>query len=170
MQLVQIRFFQKRVGMFFKTKKVVIYTDGACKGNPGDGGWGAVLLYKGKEKEIFGGQRDTTNNQMELRAAIEALSQLKYKCQVELYTDSSYVKNGIESWLDNWIKNNWKTSAKKPVKNQALWQSLHVLCQKHEVQWHWVKGHSNHPLNDRADALANKGVEMLKNGKVNAGE
>ncbi|WP_119344230.1 ribonuclease HI [Facilibium subflavum] len=148
--------------MLFTTKKVTIYTDGACKGNPGKGGWGAVLQYKHTTKEIYGGEEDTTNNRMELMAAIKALSSLKRHCDVDLYTDSKYVQQGINSWLENWKKRNWQTAAKKAVKNQDLWQKLDALCQKHTIHWHWVKGHSNHPLNDKADALANKGVEALK--------
>lgn len=140
-------------------KKVVIYTDGACSGNPGPGGWGAVLLYGDKEKEINGFERETTNNRMELMAAIEALKTLKHACEVELYTDSSYVRNGILEWLANWKRNGWKTADKKPVKNADLWQALELEASRHTMHWHWVKGHSNHPLNDRADALARAAIE-----------
>ncbi len=142
-------------------KRVDIFTDGACRGNPGPGGWGALLRYQGKEKEIFGGEKETTNNRMELMAAIEALRALRSPCQVALTTDSSYVKNGINSWIDNWKKNGWRTSAKKPVKNVDLWQALDKLVQKHEVRWYWVKGHSGHPENEMADQLANKGIDSL---------
>ncbi len=138
--------------------KVTIYTDGACKGNPGAGGWGAVLIYGKTIKKIYGGKKETTNNQMELMAAIKALEALTRPCKVELFTDSKYVKNGIESWLASWKKNNWKTAAKKPVKNVELWQELDRLNAKHHVKWGWVKGHSGHELNDLADELANQGV------------
>ena len=139
-------------------KRITIYTDGACKGNPGPGGWGAVLQYKDKAKEIYGGEEDTTNNRMELMAAIKALSVLKMKCEVDLYTDSKYVQKGINEWLDGWIARNWKTAANKPVKNLDLWQVLDELRKKHHIHWRWVKGHSGHPLNEKADELANKGV------------
>lgn len=139
-------------------KKIIIYTDGACKGNPGKGGWGAILQYGEKVKELFGGEDGTTNNRMELTAAIEALSTLTEGCCVELYTDSKYVQQGISEWLDNWVMRGWKSSANKPVKNQDLWEKLNFLRKKHDVKWHWVKGHNGHPLNERADVLANKGV------------
>ncbi len=139
-------------------EKVIIYTDGACKGNPGPGGWGALLRYKNQQKELFGGEKHTTNNRMELKAAIEALSVLTRPCSVELYTDSQYVKNGILQWMDNWKKKGWKTSAKKPVKNQDLWQKLDEQVQKHSINWHWVKGHAGDEGNEKADELANKGV------------
>lgn len=142
---------------------IEIYTDGACKGNPGPGGWGALLLSGQHRKEIYGGELETTNNQMELKAAIEGLRALKNPSKVRLYTDSKYVKNGIESWISNWKKNNWKTSAKKPVKNADLWRALDAMCQSHDVEWSWVKGHSGHVENDIADALANKGVEFVLN-------
>lgn len=141
--------------------KVVIYTDGACSGNPGKGGWGAVLSYKGKEKEIYGGNPDTTNNQMELTAVIKALESLKKTCDIDLYTDSQYVKNGINEWINNWKQNNWRTANKKTVKNQELWQELDELVNKHNINWHWVKGHSGDEYNERADMLARKGIEEV---------
>ncbi|MCK5926468.1 MAG: ribonuclease HI [Methylococcales bacterium] len=142
-------------------KTVIIYTDGACKGNPGKGGWGAWLRYDEREKELFGGEMYTTNNRMELMAAIQALEVLTRPCVVELYTDSTYVKNGINSWLANWKKRGWKTATKKAVKNEDLWRRLDTIQQKHEVTWKGVKGHSGDEGNDRADELANKGVEMI---------
>lgn len=142
---------------------VTIYTDGACKGNPGPGGWGAWLTYGEHEKELYGGEANTTNNRMELLAAIKGLEALKRPCQVALYTDSQYVRQGITSWLKNWLKNNWKTANKKPVKNQDLWQQLHQLNQKHQISWHWVKGHAGDPGNEKADDLANKGAEECAN-------
>lgn len=141
--------------------EVEIFTDGACKGNPGPGGWGALLRCKGQEKSLFGGERETTNNRMELQAAIEALKALKRPCKVALTTDSQYVRQGITEWIGNWKKRNWKTAAKKPVKNSDLWQELDGLCGQHEVEWHWVKGHSGHRENEIADQLANKGIEEL---------
>jgi len=142
-------------------KSVIIYTDGACSGNPGPGGWGALMLSGEHRKELYGGELDTTNNKMELTAAIEGLRALKRPTKVRLYTDSQYVKNGIETWIHGWKKNNWKTSAKKAVKNADLWKALDAMCQSHDVEWHWVKGHSNHTENDIADALANKGVDYI---------
>ena len=142
-------------------KEVIIYTDGACRGNPGPGGWGALIKFESAEKEIFGGQNNTTNNQMELSAAIEGLSILKEPCHVELFTDSKYVMDGITQWIQNWKKNNWKTSAKKEVKNKELWQQLDQLMSYHQVQWHWVKGHSGDPGNETADLLANKGIDSI---------
>ena len=141
---------------------VVIYTDGACSGNPGPGGWGAVLLFKGKEKEICGGELDTTNNRMELKAAIEALKALTRPCSVELYTDSNYVKGGITQWIHNWKKNGWRTSQKKPVKNDDLWKELDQLDQQHEIVWNWVKGHSGDTYNEKADQLANQGMDTVR--------
>lgn len=138
---------------------VEVFTDGACKGNPGPGGWGALLRYGDKEKELFGGAPDTTNNRMELQAAIEALKSLKRPCTVVLTTDSQYVRQGITSWLAGWKRNGWKTAAKQPVKNVDLWQALDEQVARHQVEWRWVKGHSGHPENDRADQLANRGVE-----------
>lgn len=146
---------------------VEIFTDGACRGNPGPGGWGALLRCDGNEREIYGGEPDTTNNRMELRAAIEALRALKRPCRVDLTTDSEYVRNGITTWLDNWKKKGWKTSARKPVKNADLWQALDEQNQRHEVRWHWVKGHSGHAENERADQLANRGIDELTTGADN---
>ena len=142
-------------------KEVIIYTDGACRGNPGPGGWGALIKFDSAEKKIFGGQNNTTNNQMELSAAIEGLSILKEPCNIELFTDSKYVMDGITQWIQNWKKNNWKTSAKKEVKNKELWQQLDQLMSYHQVQWHWVKGHSGDPGNETADLLANKGIDSI---------
>jgi ribonuclease HI len=140
------------------TPGVVIFTDGACSGNPGPGGWGAVLSYAGKEKEICGGEPDTTNNRMELMAAIQALEALKGPCRVELHTDSQYVRNGITQWLQSWKARGWKTADKKPVKNEDLWRRLDTARLRHEVGWRWVKGHSGHVMNERADGLARKGL------------
>ena len=142
-------------------KQVTIYTDGASRGNPGPGGWGALIKFDSMEKEIFGGKNDTTNNQMELLAAIEGLATLKEPCSVELFTDSKYVMDGITQWIKNWKKNNWKTAAKKDVKNKELWQKLDHLISKHQVQWHWVKGHSGDAGNETADLLANKGIDSI---------
>ena len=142
-------------------KYVTIYTDGGCRGNPGIGGWGVVLNYDGHEKHLFGGEAETTNNRMELTAAIKALQALKQPCAVTLYTDSQYVKQGIEQWLANWKKNNWRTAAKKAVKNQDLWQLLDTEVQRHKVKWDWVKGHSGNPGNELADELANRGMDQL---------
>lgn len=143
--------------------QVEIFTDGACKGNPGVGGWGALLRYQGQEKRLFGGEAHTTNNRMELMAAIQGLKALKRSCHVRITTDSVYVKDGIQKWLLNWKKNNWKTSQKKPVKNVDLWQELDQLVSQHQVDWHWVKGHSGHRENEIADQLANAGVEEVLN-------
>ncbi|WLQ15571.1 ribonuclease HI [Hahella aquimaris] len=140
-------------------KTVEIYTDGACKKNPGPGGWGAILIYGKNKKEIYGGELDTTNNRMELMAAIKALRALKQGCKVELYTDSQYVRKGITEWMQNWIKKGWRTSGGDPVKNVDLWQALDKERNKHDISWRWVKGHSGHPLNERADELANLGVK-----------
>lgn len=144
------------------TDVVEIFTDGACKGNPGPGGWGALLCYKGHEHELWGGERDTTNNRMELTAAIQALAALKRACQVQLVTDSEYVMRGIQEWLPNWKKRGWKTAARQPVKNADLWQLLDEQVQRHQVQWQWVRGHTGHPGNERADQLANRGVEEAR--------
>ncbi|AKX44012.1 ribonuclease H [Thiopseudomonas alkaliphila] len=140
---------------------VVIYTDGACKGNPGPGGWGALLTYKGKELALCGGEAETTNNRMELMAAIEGLRALKRPTKVRLVTDSTYVMKGMQEWLANWKKRGWKTASKQPVKNVDLWQALDQLVAAHQVEWQWVRGHTGHPGNERADALANRGVEEL---------
>ncbi len=137
---------------------VRIYTDGACSGNPGPGGWGALLTFKTTEKELSGGEEMTTNNRMELMAAIEALRALKKHCRVELYTDSSYVKDGITKWVEGWKANGWRTANKKPVKNMELWHELSDLAAKHHMSWHWVKGHSGHPENERVDALARAAI------------
>ena len=134
--------------------EVEIFTDGACKGNPGPGGWGAILRSNGKERELSGGEPLTTNNRMELMAAIEALKALKKPCRVQLYTDSNYVRDGITKWIHGWRRNGWKTADRKPVKNAELWQALLDACEPHRIEWHWVKGHAGHPENERADALA----------------
>jgi len=144
------------------TESVIIYTDGACKGNPGPGGWGAYLQYKDKEKELYGGEAETTNNRMELMAAIQALETLKRSCPVKLNTDSKYVLQGITEWMDNWKKRGWKTANKRPVKNEDLWRRLDAAIQKHDIEWHWVKGHSGNLGNEKADSLANKGGESMK--------
>jgi ribonuclease HI len=141
---------------------VVIYTDGACKGNPGPGGWGAFLRWGDHEKELFGGEPNTTNNRMELTAVIQALGSLKRDCAVAVYTDSEYVKNGITTWIHGWKKRGWRTADNKPVKNQELWQALEAQVAQHRVQWHWVRGHNGDPGNERADALANRGVELSR--------
>lgn len=141
---------------------ITIYTDGACKGNPGPGGWGVLLEWNGREKELFGGEMETTNNRMELMAAIEALNALKGPSTVALYTDSKYVMDGVQKWLPNWKRNGWRTAAKKPVKNEDLWQRLDEAAARHEIRWTWVKGHTGHPGNERADALANMGIELAR--------
>jgi ribonuclease HI len=141
---------------------VVIYTDGACKGNPGVGGWGALLRAGPHEKELFGGEAHTTNNRMELTAVIRALESLKRASEVDLFTDSQYVKNGIESWIHGWRRNGWKTADKKPVKNEDLWRELETLAKRHRITWHWVRGHADDEGNLRADALANQGVEAVR--------
>jgi ribonuclease HI len=150
---------------------VEIFTDGACSGNPGPGGWGAVLRYLGRqpagstrevvEKELSGGEKATTNNRMELMAAIAALEALKRSCRVKLYTDSIYLRDGITKWLPNWKARGWKTAAKEPVKNVDLWQRLEAAASKHEIEWHWVRGHAGHPENERADALARGAINRL---------
>lgn len=144
-------------------KEVEIFTDGACRGNPGPGGWGALLRYGDNEKKIYGGDRLTTNNRMELMAAIEALASLKETSRVVLTTDSQYVRQGITSWMDNWKRRGWKTANKKPVKNVDLWQRLEKEASSHEVEWMWVKGHSGHRENEMADQLANQGIDELSN-------
>jgi ribonuclease HI len=142
--------------------KVEIFTDGACKGNPGLGGWGALLVAGGAEKEICGGARDTTNNRMELQAVIEALTVLKRPCTVVLHTDSQYVQKGISEWIHGWKARGWKTASKEPVKNEDLWKALDAAQQMHNVEWRWVRGHNGHPGNERADMLANRGVELAR--------
>lgn len=140
---------------------IQIFTDGACRGNPGPGGWGVILRSGSHEKELFGGEQSTTNNRMELRAAIEGLAALKRPSRATVTTDSQYVRQGITQWIEGWKRNQWRTSAKKPVKNQDLWQLLDELTSRHEVTWEWVKGHSGHPDNEHADALANRGIDEL---------
>jgi ribonuclease HI len=140
---------------------VQIFTDGACRGNPGPGGWGVLLRFGGQEKTLFGGEQDTTNNRMELTAVIEALGALKRPCDVTLTSDSTYVLKGIQEWMPNWKKRGWKTASKKPVKNVDLWKKLDVLIVEHKIDWQWVKGHSGHPENELADQLANQGIDEL---------
>ncbi len=142
--------------------KVEIFTDGACSGNPGPGGWGAVLRYGTAEKELSGGESGTTNNRMEMMAAIVALETLTRPSQIDLHTDSTYLRDGITKWIHGWKRNGWKTAAKKPVKNVDLWQRLEKALERHEVAWHWVKGHAGHPENERADALARAGIEKVR--------
>jgi ribonuclease HI len=141
---------------------VTIYTDGACSGNPGPGGWGAILISGEHRKELNGGEAETTNNRMELTAAIEALNALKRPCTVALYTDSVYVRDGITKWIHGWRRNGWRTADKKPVKNAELWQALEQALKRHKVDWHWVKGHAGHPENERADELAREGLAPFK--------
>ncbi len=142
---------------------VEIYTDGACSGNPGPGGWGAILRYGEHEKELFGGEPQTTNNRMELMAVIAGLEALQKRCDVIVYTDSQYVQKGISEWIHNWKKRNWQTSAKAPVKNVDLWKRLDTLANYHKVKWQWIKGHAGHPENERADQLARHGITTIKN-------
>lgn len=141
--------------------QVEIFTDGACRGNPGPGGWGALLRFGSEEKQLCGGEIETTNNRMELTAVIEALSALTRPCEIRLTSDSTYVLKGIQEWLPNWKKRNWKTASKKPVKNVDLWQKLDSLISKHKIHWHWIKGHSGHRENEIADELANRGIDEL---------
>lgn len=141
-------------------KHVVIYTDGACRGNPGPGGWGATLNYKGHEKELSGYEPETTNNRMELRAVIEALNTLNEPCSIELHTDSTYVKNGVEQWLEGWKAKGWKTANKKPVKNKDLWELLDAAQSRHQISWHWVKGHAGVEGNEKADQLATGAIDL----------
>jgi len=143
------------------SEKVELYTDGACKGNPGPGGWGALLRFQEAERELYGGEPDTTNNRMELTAVIEGLETLKRPCGVRIVTDSQYVKQGITQWIARWRRNGWRTASKQPVKNRDLWERLDAALQRHRVEWQWVRGHAGHPENERADRLANKGVESL---------
>lgn len=143
-------------------EKVEIYADGACKGNPGIGGWGALLVASGREKELYGGERNTTNNRMELKAVIEALRVLNRRCNVIVYTDSQYVQKGISEWIHGWKARGWKTAARAPVKNVDLWQMLDAAQAEHQIEWRWVKGHAGHVGNERADQLANRGVETIR--------
>ena len=142
--------------------EVILFTDGACSGNPGPGGWGAVLRYDGHEKELLGGERLTTNNRMELMAAIMALEGLTRPSKVRLHTDSQYVRNGITQWIHGWKRNGWRTADKKPVKNVDLWQRLEAALGRHDISWHWVRGHAGHPENERADALARRAIDELR--------
>jgi ribonuclease HI len=142
--------------------EVRIYTDGACSGNPGPGGWGALLRFSKREKELHGGEAATTNNRMELMAVIEALSSLTRPCEISVYTDSQYVQKGISEWIHNWKKSGWKTAGRQPVKNADLWMKLDAVAQPHRIKWHWVKGHAGHPGNERADALANLGLQKVR--------
>ena len=146
-------------------KTVEVFTDGACSGNPGPGGWGAILRFNGKVRELSGGEASTTNNRMELMAAIEALNALKEPCHVMMHTDSKYVMDGISGWIHGWKRNGWKTADKKPVKNADLWERLEAARAKHEVTWHWVKGHAGYDMNERADALARAGMAPFKKGR-----
>lgn len=143
------------------TNTVEVFADGACRGNPGPGGWGALLRFKDDEKELYGAEADTTNNRMELTAVIKSLESLKRPCEIVVTLDSKYVLDGIQSWIENWKKRGWKTAAKKPVKNEDLWRQLDALKQNHKITWNWVKGHSGHDGNERADQLANKGIDEM---------
>ena len=145
-------------------KRVQMFTDGSCLGNPGPGGWAAILVWNGNEKELSGGEAETTNNRMELRAAIEGLAALKRDMPVDLYTDSTYVRNGITGWINNWKRNGWRTSQRKPVKNRDLWQRLDELVQQHQIEWHWVRGHSGHPENEQVDEAANVAIDRMLSG------
>ena len=149
-------------------KHVEIFTDGACRGNPGPGGWGALLRHQGRERELRGAEPATTNNRMELTAAIRSLEALKQPCRIDLYTDSEYVRRGITEWLTNWKRRGWLTADRKPVKNADLWRSLEAQSIRHEMSWHWVKGHSGHPENERADGLANRAIDELLQGSCTA--
>ena len=143
-------------------KKVIIHSDGACSGNPGPGGWAAVLEYGARKRELSGGVPATTNNRMELQGAIEALEALKEPCEVEFYTDSEYLKNGVHGWLHNWKRNGWRTKSKKPVRNEDLWRALDAAASRHKIGWHWLKGHAGHPGNERCDALAVAEIEKIR--------
>lgn len=147
-------------------KRVTLYTDGACRGNPGPGGWGALLQHEGRERELCGGEANTTNNRMELMAAIEGLRALRESCEVDLATDSTYVMKGMTEWLPAWKKRGWKTAGRKPVANADLWQRLDAQCERHDVQWRWVKGHSGDPGNERADQLANRAIDDMLRGNA----
>jgi ribonuclease HI len=149
--------------------RVIIHTDGACSGNPGPGGWGAILDWNGRRKEIKGSEANTTNNRMELTAAIAALEALKRPCGVELHTDSQYLRDGITKWIHGWKRNGWRTADKKPVKNIDLWQRLDTAIARHDVNWHWVRGHAGHDLNERADELAREAISELRTAKTNRG-
>ncbi len=149
-------------------RRVDIYTDGACSGNPGPGGWGALLVHDGIEKELSGGAPDTTNNRMEMTAAIEALKALKHPCNVHLHTDSAYLHDGVTKWIQGWKRNGWRTAGKKPVKNQDLWLELEAQLERQKITWHWVRGHAGHLENERADALANKGMAAFRVKAANA--
>jgi ribonuclease HI len=151
------------------TDTILLFTDGACSGNPGPGGWGALLRWRDHEKELCGGAADTTNNRMELTAVIEGLRTLNRRCAVEVWTDSQYVKNGITQWIHAWKKKGWTTADRKPVKNVDLWQALDAEAARHDISWHWVKGHAGHPENERADALARAGIAALRGGDAGAG-
>jgi ribonuclease HI len=151
------------------TTRVAIWTDGACSGNPGPGGWGAILRAGGRERELCGGEPATTNNRMELTAAIAALEALKRPCRVELRTDSQYLRGGVTAWLDNWKRNGWRAADKKPVKNDDLWRRLDAAAQRHEIDWRWVKGHAGDAMNERADALARKGMAPFLTAKAEDG-
>jgi ribonuclease HI len=150
------------------TQQVIVHTDGACSGNPGPGGWGAILQWGDHTKELKGGEQHTTNNRMELMAAIVALEALKRSCTVELHTDSEYLRQGITSWIKNWKRNGWKTADRKPVKNVDLWQRLDAALSRHKVDWHWVRGHSGHDLNERADELAREAIAEVRAAKHGA--
>ena len=148
------------------TRRVTAYTDGACSGNPGPGGWGVILSWDGHTKDLCGGELLTTNNRMELMAAIVAMETLKRPCDIDVYTDSVYVRDGVTGWIHGWKRNGWMTAAKKPVKNVELWQRLDAAAARHNVEWHWVKGHAGHDLNERADELARAGMAPFKKGAV----